>query len=131
MCSLPPPAPLADPDAFSRAYRDHAPSALAAAEAILRDRVAAEEVVQDVFADLWERPERWDPDRGALAGYIRLLARSRALDQWRHRSVRVAAARRLAADLRELTAAPEHGPEERALRRETTERPGSALRTVP
>jgi RNA polymerase sigma-70 factor (ECF subfamily) len=125
-----PPAPLADPDAFSRAYRLHAPAALAAAEAILRDRAAAEEIVQDVFAGLWERPDRWDPRRGPLASYVRLVARSRALDQWRHLSVRLAVAQRLAGERLEH-AAPEQQPEERALRRERAERLGSVLRTVP
>lgn len=43
----------------------------------------AEDVVQEVFATLWARPERFDPSRGELAAYLRLATRSRAVDAGR------------------------------------------------
>lgn len=43
----------------------------------------AEDVVQDVFASLWQRPERFDPQRGSLRSFLLLLARGRSLDVMR------------------------------------------------
>ena len=53
-----------------------------AAYAILRDATLAEDVVQEVFERVW-RGSGHDERRGPLGPYLRLLARSRALDLWR------------------------------------------------
>jgi RNA polymerase sigma-70 factor (ECF subfamily) len=45
--------------------------------------VQAQDVVQDVFLKVWRRPELFDARRGELGPYLRLMARSRALDLWR------------------------------------------------
>jgi RNA polymerase sigma-70 factor, ECF subfamily len=79
---------LRNPQQFDRAYRTHAAAAFAAAQSVLRDRAAAEDVVQDVFVHLWRNPDAFDPKRGSLRAYVTMLARSRALDRWRSRSVR-------------------------------------------
>jgi RNA polymerase sigma-70 factor (ECF subfamily) len=79
---------LTDPAQFRDAYRRLAPVALASAQQVLRDEAAAEDVVQDVFLQLWLNPHRFDPRRGGLARYVSVLARSRALDRWRTRAVR-------------------------------------------
>ena len=86
---------LHDPTVLSAAYRDFAPAALRAADAVLHDRAAAEDVVQDVFLELWQGKARFDRDRGKLDSYVTMLARSRALDRWRSRSASNAAASRL------------------------------------
>ena len=85
---------LRDPEAFSAAYRRLAPAALAAAASVLQDGPAAEDVVQDVFCTLWTHPDGWRPERGSLHTYVRLLARSRALDRLRSRAAAGAALRR-------------------------------------
>ena len=85
---------LRDPLQFNDAYRRLAPLALASANRVLRDEAAAEDVVQDVFVQLWLRPDSYDPKRGSLASYVSVLARSRALDRWRSRSARESAAER-------------------------------------
>jgi RNA polymerase sigma-70 factor (ECF subfamily) len=51
--------------------------------AVLRDDARAQDVVQDVFLRLWRRPESFDERRGPLGAYLRLMARSRAVDMWR------------------------------------------------
>ena len=79
---------LRDPQQFNDAYRRLAPLALASANRVLRDEAAAEDVVQDVFVQLWLRPDSYDASRGSLASYVSMLARSRALDRWRARSSR-------------------------------------------
>src|SRR5262245_16544990 len=88
---------LAEPAFFERAYREHRASALAAAQRVLRDPALAEEVVQDVFAQLWRQPRTFDERRGSLRGYIDMLARSRAIDRWRTQVVHEQAIDRLKA----------------------------------
>jgi RNA polymerase sigma factor (sigma-70 family) len=78
---------LSNPEAFERAYREHRAAAFAAAVHVLRDAAAAEDVVQDAFMQLWNRPGAFDDRRGSLRGYITLLARSRAIDRWRAQGV--------------------------------------------
>jgi RNA polymerase sigma-70 factor (ECF subfamily) len=74
---------LRDPAVFERAYDDHHRSVYAAAFRVLGDGAQAQDVVQDVFLKLWRRPETFDARRGELGGYLRMMARSRALDLWR------------------------------------------------
>src|SRR3954471_19391384 len=88
------PTDLQDLRQFSETYRRLAPLALASANRVLRDEATAEDVVQDVFVQLWLKPDSYDPSRGALASYVTMLARSRALDRWRARSARVHAVQR-------------------------------------
>ena len=67
---------------FEAIYARHAAEVHRAAYAILRDAALAEDVVQEVFERLW-RGSGHDERRGPLGAYLRLLARSRALDLWR------------------------------------------------
>jgi RNA polymerase sigma-70 factor (ECF subfamily) len=65
-----------------------------AAFRVLGDPGLAQDAVQDVFLRLWRRPGAYDPARGELGWYLRLMARSRALDLWREGQVRGRAADR-------------------------------------
>src|SRR4051794_326322 len=74
---------LSDPAGFAAAYDAHWRAAYTSAQRILNDPARAQDVVQDVFLKLWRAPERFDAARGDLSTYVRLMARSRALDLWR------------------------------------------------
>jgi RNA polymerase sigma-70 factor, ECF subfamily len=74
---------LSDPQTFARVYDEHGPSVYATAYRILADGARAQDVVQDVFLRLWRRPTTFDVARGELGSYLRLMARSRAVDVWR------------------------------------------------
>jgi RNA polymerase sigma-70 factor (ECF subfamily) len=67
----------------------------AAAFRVLGDAGLAQDAVQDAFLRVWRRPSAYDPARGELGTYLRLLARSRAVDLWREGQVRARAAERL------------------------------------
>lgn len=55
---------------------------------VLSDRHEAEMVLTDVFAEVWRTPDRFRPERGSVAGYLVVLARSRAIDHARaHKQV--------------------------------------------
>src|SRR3954453_943582 len=74
---------LSDPVTFARMYDEHGPAVYGAALRVLGNPAAAQDVAQDVFLRLWRRPAAFDPRRGDLGAYLRLMARSRALDLWR------------------------------------------------
>ena len=76
-------ASLTYPQAFERIYDEHARGVYAAALSILANPAQAQDVTQDVFLRLWRRPSAYDARRGSLGPYLRLMARSRALDLWR------------------------------------------------
>jgi RNA polymerase sigma-70 factor, ECF subfamily len=71
---------LSDPAQFSRVFDEHHRSVFAVAQRVLSDHAQASDVVQDVFLRLWRRPEAFDPSRADLGTYLRLMARSRAID---------------------------------------------------
>ncbi|AMM22631.1 hypothetical protein AX769_21055 (plasmid) [Frondihabitans sp. PAMC 28766] len=50
---------------------------------ILRDRAQTEEVIQDLFLEVWLHADRFQADKGSAAGYLRRLATSRAIDRVR------------------------------------------------
>ena len=74
---------LTDPDTFARMYDEQSRGVFAAAMRILGDSTRAQDVAQDVFLRVWRNPSRFDARRGELGPYLRLMARSRALDLWR------------------------------------------------
>jgi RNA polymerase sigma-70 factor, ECF subfamily len=89
MCST-----LHDPDGFREAFAAHHRTMYTTAFRVLGDAALAQDAVQDVFLRVWRRPESYDPARGDLGAYLRLMARSRALDLWREGQVRTRAADR-------------------------------------
>jgi RNA polymerase sigma-70 factor, ECF subfamily len=69
-----------DDHALAEAFDHLAPTVYGAALRILGEGSAAQDVVQDVFVELWRRPDRYDPEAGTLGTYLHLLARHRAVD---------------------------------------------------
>jgi RNA polymerase sigma-70 factor (ECF subfamily) len=117
-------------DGFARLFAEHLDAVVRAAAVIVHDRELAEDVAQDVFLDLWLRPDRYDPSRGALRPYLRLRARSRALDLLRTQAARARMDDRLAtAAAAGATCAPDAAS--RAAERESAALLGTALGALP
>ncbi len=55
---------------------------------VSRNPEVAHDVTQDVLADLWKNPERFDPTRGSLRSYLITKTRSRTLDVLRSETAR-------------------------------------------
>jgi RNA polymerase sigma-70 factor (ECF subfamily) len=72
-----------DEAAFTTLYDRYAGLVHGVALRILKEKAAAEDVLQDVFLRLWRKPEAFDSARGALAPWLAVVARNRALDRLR------------------------------------------------
>jgi RNA polymerase sigma-70 factor, ECF subfamily len=79
-----------DDDALEEAFDRLAPAVYGAALYVLGQAPAAQDVVQDVFVELWSHPDRYDPSAGKLRTYLIVLARHRAVDVVRSDLRRVA-----------------------------------------
>ena len=52
---------------------------------VLGNTTAAEDVVQEIFLQLWRNPRAFDAERGRLAPWLAVIARNRAIDHLRKR----------------------------------------------
>jgi len=77
-----------DLDALGAIYDRHAPLVNGLALRILRDSAEAEDVVQDVFVQVWREAARFDGARGSVQAWVCVIARSRAVDRLRRRTAR-------------------------------------------
>lgn len=120
-----------DQATFARIYAENFRAVCAAAQRVLGDAPAAEEVAQEVFLAFWLRPERFDPSRGPLGSYLRLVARSRALDRWRGRRAAVRAEERLSVAEARAELRIDEQPTEQAERSERAATVTAALCRLP
>jgi RNA polymerase sigma-70 factor, ECF subfamily len=74
-----------DRDAFARFYDLQSGLVHTFALRILRERSEAEEVVQDVFLQVWRQAGTYSTDRGTPEAWLIMLARSRGIDKLRSR----------------------------------------------
>jgi RNA polymerase sigma-70 factor (ECF subfamily) len=72
-----------DADALAALYDRHGALIYAVGLRILRDRGEAEELLIDIFWEIWSRAARYDSRRAAPVTYLLTLARSRAIDRQR------------------------------------------------
>src|SRR4051795_13378965 len=82
--------------AFDALYRKYWRGVFGAAYRVLGRVAEADDVAQEVFLRHWRKPRRFDAGRGELGSYLRLMARSRALDLWRREHAATRARDRLA-----------------------------------
>lgn len=71
--------------ALGKLYDASAPRVYALALRITGDQQCAEEVVSDVFMQVWQQANRFDPVRGKALTWLLTICRSRALDLLRRR----------------------------------------------
>lgn len=74
-----------DEAALAALYDRYSGVVYSVASRILRDSGGAEEVLQDIFFQLWRTASQFDFARGSLAGWLLVAARHRAIDRLRRR----------------------------------------------
>ena len=74
-----------DQNAMAQLYDRYSGVVYAVALRVLTDTGAAEDVLQDVFMQLWRNPGAFDSSRGSLGAWLAVIARHRAIDQLRKR----------------------------------------------
>jgi len=72
-----------DENALAALYDRYAGMLFAMLVRILRDASAAEEVLQDLFLQLWRGASRFDASRGSMAAWLLVIGRNRALSRLR------------------------------------------------
>jgi RNA polymerase sigma-70 factor (ECF subfamily) len=77
-----------DQSALAEFYDRHAPRTLGLLLHWLRQRSDAEDVLQEVFWQVWRRADQYDAFRASPVGWLVLLARSRSLDHLRQRQTK-------------------------------------------
>ena len=75
-------------EALGTFYDRHAGLTLGLLQRMLGENGEAEEVLQEVFLQVWRDARRYDPGRSSPRGWLLLLARSRALDRLRAATAR-------------------------------------------
>lgn len=92
---------------------------------LCKERALAEEMLQDIFATLWQTAELWDPGRGSLQAWLVTMGRNKAIDALRSRSRSEALP--LTTDMRST----DEGPDEVALQRIINHEVKRALEQLP
>ena len=90
---------------------------------VLGNTSAAEDILQDVFLQLWRNPGAFNAERGRLAPWLAVIARNRAIDALRRRPAED--------DIDELPIAGSTNLEDEAVQRQAAEKVRNAMSQLP
>jgi len=76
-----------DAEALSDLYGRYSGMLVALAHRVVGDGADAEEVLQEVFLQVWNQADRYDRSRSSVSTWLVLITRSRAIDRLRSRRV--------------------------------------------
>ncbi len=77
-----------DEHALAELYDRYSGLLLALSRRILFDASEAEEILQEVFLQVWNQAERYDRGRSSVSTWLVLITRSRSIDRLRSRQVK-------------------------------------------
>jgi RNA polymerase sigma-70 factor (ECF subfamily) len=125
-------AAAGDSAAFAELYDRHSRVVFGLLLRILKRRSDAEEMLQEVFFQVWRKAADYRPERASPKGWMLMIARTRALDRVRSSRARREREERTARDGDPATAtiAPPRGPE-RLEARERRQHIGRVLSELP
>jgi RNA polymerase sigma-70 factor, ECF subfamily len=119
-----------DREAFAEFYDQTAAPLFSLAVRILGDAGEAEEALQDVFVQVWEKATMFDPLLGTAFHWALSITRHRAIDRLRRGQRRA----RLADELQDAVEAdppPASGPDQEALQADAGAAVRAALKSLP
>jgi RNA polymerase sigma-70 factor, ECF subfamily len=112
-----------DGNALKALYDKYSNLVYAVALRTLGETSAAEDVLQEVFLQIWRKPESFDPSRGSFPAWLTVLTRNRAIDVHRKRHPEV--------DVDEVPITSSLDIEDRAIRQSLAEKARAVLSTMP
>jgi RNA polymerase sigma-70 factor (ECF subfamily) len=74
-----------DESAMAALYDRYSSLVYAVALRVLGDTAAAEDVLQEIFLQLWRKPSAFDAARGSMGAWLSVIARNRSIDALRKR----------------------------------------------
>jgi RNA polymerase sigma-70 factor (ECF subfamily) len=89
----------------------------------LGDTAAAEDVLQEIFLQLWRKPASFDPSRGSLPAWLAVMSRNRAIDARRRQRPEV--------DIEEVPIACSFDLEDKAIRQSLTAKARECMAGMP
>lgn len=113
---------------FHRFYERYSSFLYQMALAILHDPMEAEDLTHDLFIEVLERIDQYDPSRGSFQAWLAVMARSRAVDRLRKRRPILL---ENAEELVPSYETPSNRTEEAALRHLATEAVVEAIHRLP
>jgi RNA polymerase sigma-70 factor (ECF subfamily) len=117
-----------DRQAFARLYDMLSARAFALILRVLVDRSQSEEVLQEVFLEVWQSAARFAPNRGQGRSWLLTIAHRRAVD--RVRASQSSSDRDIRAGFRDLASAPD-GVADQVELKVASEHLAGALRVLP
>ena len=116
-----------DRAAFLEFYDRYAPLLLSVATRVLGDRREAEDVLQDVCTQIWQKSTGYDAQLGSLSSWAVTLTRNKAIDRVRATSRRRRLAEEMAQSSEQLEESPGASANELLYGRERAQRIRTAL----
>lgn len=107
-----------DAEALKLLYNQTSGRAMAICLRILRSNSEAEEVVQEVYLQVWKDAAKYDAKRGSAAAWVSTIARTRAIDRLRSKGTSDRTAQAAAEDVSSAPQQPATPLEEASTRRE-------------
>lgn len=74
-----------DEDALAALHDRYAQVVYSVALRVLGETTQAEDILQEIFLQLWRNPQTFDSNRGSLGAWLSVIARHRSIDQLRRR----------------------------------------------
>jgi RNA polymerase sigma-70 factor, ECF subfamily len=74
-----------DDQAMASLYSRYSKLVYSVALRVLRDPAAAEDVLQEVFMQIWRNPDSFTAARGSLGGWLAIVSRNRSIDTIRRK----------------------------------------------
>jgi RNA polymerase sigma-70 factor (ECF subfamily) len=74
-----------DQQALARLFELYSKLVYSVALRVLRDPAAAEDVLQEIFMQMWSAPTNFNAARGNLGGWLAVLSRNRSIDVLRRK----------------------------------------------
>jgi RNA polymerase sigma-70 factor, ECF subfamily len=99
-----------DRHALAALYDMHAPMLFGLAKRILGNPTAAEDLIHDVFLEVWHHAAEYSPLRGSVPAWLTIRTRSRALDRLGKRARDARAVERVTLEQRPIETASGGGP---------------------